>query len=53
MSVRFRYRKTGALISFFLEIHNSEKVFEAAFEEAANQAQEETELPLLLGEPEA
>lgn len=53
MSVRFRYRKNGANISFFLEIHNSEKVFEAAFEEATQQAQEDTGLPLFLGSPES
>ena len=53
ITVRFRYRKSGANISFFLEIHNPEKVFEAAFEEATTQAHEETDLPVFLGTPEA
>mgnify|MGYP002260527602 FL=1 len=53
MPVRFRYRKTGGSVKFFLSIYNPEKAFDSAFGEACNTAQEKTALPLLLGTPEA
>lgn len=52
MTVRFRYRKSGQTLKFSLSIYNWERVFEAAFEEATANAQQETGLPLFLGEPE-
>ncbi|WP_065332297.1 DUF2303 family protein [Tritonibacter mobilis] len=52
MAVRFRYRKFGASVKFILSIYNPEKVFEAAFKEAVDQATEETELPIFMGSPE-
>lgn len=53
MTVRFRYRKSGATLKFFFSIHNPEKVFEAALKEALDKARDETALPLFMGQPEA
>ena len=53
MPVRFRYRKSGASVKFILTVYNPEKAFEAAFEEAAAQARDETAVPLFYGTPEA
>lgn len=52
MAVRFRYRKSGAKVQFILSIYNPEKVFEAAFKEAVDQATKETGLPTFMGTPE-
>lgn len=53
MPVRFRYRKSGASVKFTLSLYNPEKSFQAAFEEALEQAKAEVELPLFQGIPEA
>ena len=53
MPVRFRYRKSGATIRFILTVYNPEKAFEAAFEEAATEARDKTDLPLFYGTPES
>lgn len=53
MAVRFRYRKKGGKIHFILSLYNPEKSFEAAFKEAVEQAEQETDLPLFYGSPEA
>ncbi|MDD9738465.1 DUF2303 family protein [Marinovum sp. SP66] len=53
MPVRFRYRKSGASVKFILTVYNPEKAFEAAFEEAAVEAQQQTDLPLFYGAPES
>lgn len=50
--VRFRYRKSGSTVKFILTPYNPEKAFEAAFKEAVEKAQEETNLPLFYGTPE-
>lgn len=52
MAVRFRYRKAGPDVKFFLSIYNPEKSFEDAFKEACNTAREKTNLPLFIGTPE-
>ena len=52
MPVRFRYRKSGSTVKFILSIYNPEKVFDAAFDEALQQAVDATELPLFQGLPE-
>lgn len=52
MAVRFRYSKNGASLRFILSVFNPEKYFQAAFEEAVEQARKETDLPLLFGTPE-
>jgi hypothetical protein len=53
MAVRFRYRKMGGEVKFILSIYNPERVFEDAFDEATQQAESETALPLFMGTPEA
>lgn len=53
MPVRFRYRKAGGDVRFTLSIYNPEKAFEAAFNEAIEQATNETELPTFMGTPES
>ncbi|UWR73142.1 YfdQ family protein [Phaeobacter inhibens] len=52
MAVRFRYRKKGGKICFILSLYNPEKSFEAAFKEAVEQAEQDTQLPLFYGAPE-
>ncbi|MEP2474742.1 MAG: DUF2303 family protein [Paracoccaceae bacterium] len=52
MPVRFRYRKSGAKISFILKIYNPEKALKAAFDEAVITAAAGTELPIFKGTPE-
>lgn len=53
MVARFRYRKLGGTVKFILSIHNPEKAFDAAFDEAVTEATAATELPLFMGAPEA
>ena len=53
MAVRFRYRKNGASVKFIMSVHNPEKVFEAAFDEAVQEAHEHTSLPVFVGTPES
>lgn len=52
MAVRFRYRKSGPTVKFILSIYNPEKVFEAAFKEAVQEATTDTALPTFMGTPE-
>ncbi len=52
MAVRFRYRKNGASVKFILSIYNPEKVFEAAFKEAVDEATKATGLTTFMGTPE-
>lgn len=53
MPVRFRYRKQGGEVRFLLSVYNPEKAFEAAFDEAVKDAQDETLLPTFMGTPES
>lgn len=53
MAVRFRYRKSGSTVKFIMTIHRPEKIFEAAFKEAIEQAHNETDLPTFYGTPES
>jgi hypothetical protein len=53
LPVRFRYRKQGAAVKFILTPYNPERAFDAALREAVTRAQEQTELPLFYGAPEA
>lgn len=50
---RFRYRKSGASISFWFDLWRPDLVFEHAFTEACEQVKTETGLPLFVGTPEA
>ena len=52
MPVRFRYRKLGGEVRFILSVYNPEKAFKAAFDEAIEEAQTKTDLPLFMGQPE-
>lgn len=51
--VRFRYRRAGQSVKFTLSLHNANRAFDAAFDEAITFAATETGLPLFLGAPEA
>jgi len=51
--VRFRYRKSGASIKFMIELCDSEKSFDAAFEESVNKMTEKTNLNVFYGCPES
>ncbi|MDP2495891.1 DUF2303 family protein [Shimia thalassica] len=53
LPVRFRYRKSGPKIMFTLTLHDPQKAFDDAFNEACNEASEQTELSLLVGTPES
>lgn len=53
MPVRFRYRKMGGAVRFILSVYNPEKAFEAAFNEAVEEATAKTELPTFKGTPES
>ncbi|MBN9525417.1 MAG: DUF2303 family protein [Alphaproteobacteria bacterium] len=50
--VRLRYRKSGAKLVWFYQIHRPDLVFDDAFREAAELAGEKTGLPLFYGQPE-
>jgi hypothetical protein len=53
MVVRFRYRKNGQNLSFYLSVFNPEVSFRDAFDEAVTAATEATGLPTFRGLPEA
>jgi len=50
--VRFRYRKMGQHVKFFLSLHNPDVCLRDAVQEALDRAVEGTGLPLFRGEPE-
>ncbi len=50
--VRLRYRAKGTVVWFY-DTYRHDKVFEHAFAEACTRVRERTELPLLVGLPEA
>lgn len=53
LPVRFQYRKQGGGVMFILTIYDPDRAFDDAFEEAIQQAEIGTELPVLLGIPES
>lgn len=53
LTLQFRYRKRGGTVQFVLSLYDPETALDTAFEEAVNKAAEETDLPLLIGTPEA
>ncbi len=53
LPVRFQYRKAGPTVKFFLTIHEPTHAKDVAFNEAIKDAADQTELPLLIGSPEA
>lgn len=52
MAVKLRYRLKGGL-NWFIQLHRFDKVFDHAFNEACENAQEKTGLPLYQGAPES
>ena len=53
MTVRFRYRKMGSTVRFFLSIYNPEKAFKDAIDIAVAAAHDQTGLPVFRGTPES
>lgn len=53
IAARLRYRKTGGRLSFWFELWRTDRTFDHAFTEAVERVQVETELPVLIGKPEA
>lgn len=52
LAARLRYRKTNEGIIFWYDLWRADRVFDHAFKEGCQRAQDETELPLLFGRPE-
>lgn len=50
---RLRYRKTGGRLTFWYELWRTDRTFDHAFAEAVERVKVETDLPVLLGKPEA
>ena len=53
MAVRFRYRKAGESVKFIVSLYNPDVALRDAAREALRAAQAATELPLMIGRPEA
>lgn len=53
LPVRFQYRKSGATVKFALTLHDPKHAKDHAFDEAAQAVTKATNLPLMLGTPEA
>lgn len=53
IAVRLRYRKRDGSLTFWYELWRQEPVFDHAFGEALARVRTETNLPVLLGTPEA
>lgn len=53
IAARLRYRKTGGKIVFWYDLWRTDRTFDHAFTEAVERVRVETELPVLIGRPEA
>ena len=53
IAARLRYRKTGGKIVFWYELWRIDRTFDHAFKEAIEHVRTSTELPVLIGKPEA
>jgi len=53
IAARLRYRKNGGRITFWYELWRTDRTFDHAFNEAVERVRVETELPVLIGKPEA
>lgn len=53
LAVRFRYRKSGDSVKFIVSLYNADVALRAAAREAIDHARVATELPVLMGSPEA
>jgi hypothetical protein len=50
--LRFRYRKAGAVVKFFVTLHDPAAIIDAALDEAYSEIAE-TNVPVIFGRPEA
>jgi len=53
IAARLRYRKAGGRLTFWYELWRTDRTFDHAFSEAVERVKIETELPVLIGKPEA
>ena len=53
IAARLRYRVSGGAVSWFFELYQPERIFDAAISSAAETIQTGTALPLFVGDPEA
>lgn len=53
IAARLRYRKNGGRLTFWYELWRTDRTFDAAFKEAVERVQVETDLPVFFGKPEA
>lgn len=53
LAARLRYRKTGGKIVFWFDLWRTDRTFDHAFSEAVERVKAETDLPVLIGKPEA
>ena len=53
IAARLRYRKAGGRLTFWYELWRTDRTFDHAFAEAIERVKIETELPVLIGKPEA
>ncbi|KGJ03649.1 Uncharacterized conserved protein [Paracoccus halophilus] len=53
LAVRFRYRKAGDSVKFIVSLYNADVALRDATREAIEAAEAATELPVLMGTPEA
>jgi uncharacterized protein YfdQ (DUF2303 family) len=53
IAARLRYRKQSGRIVFWYELWRTDRTFDHAFSEAVERVHIETELPVLIGKPEA
>lgn len=53
IAVKLRYRLKGGSLSWYLQLHRFDKVFDHAFDEACTQATAKSGLPLYQGAPES
>lgn len=53
IAARLRYRKNGGRLSFWYDLWRLDRTFDHAFSEAVQRVQDETELPVFIGKPEA
>lgn len=53
IAARLRYRKAGGRLTFWYELWRTDRTFDHAFKEAVERVSVETELPVLIGKPEA
>ena len=53
LAARLRYRAAGGRLTFWFELWRTDRTFDHAFTEALERVRVETQLPVLVGKPEA